>query len=54
MDVWEGESPTPCSHGVPHVVAEQDRERVEQLRRRGIAAVYGDASEPAVLIRAMS
>ena len=40
------------AHGVPHVVAEQDRERVEQLRERGIAAVYGDASEPAVLIQA--
>lgn len=40
------------AHGVPHVVAEQDRERVEQLRELGIAAVYGNASDPAVLIQA--
>ena len=40
------------AHGVPFVVAEQDRERVEKLRELGIAAVYGDASDPAVLIQA--
>jgi K+:H+ antiporter len=39
-------------HRIPFVVAEQNRERVEQLRRRQIAAVSGDASEPAVLIQA--
>ncbi len=38
--------------GVPIVVAEHNREVVEALRRRGIAAVSGDASEPAVLIQA--
>jgi CPA2 family monovalent cation:H+ antiporter-2 len=38
--------------GVHFVVAEQNRERVEQLRRRGIAAVAGDAAEPVVLIQA--
>jgi CPA2 family monovalent cation:H+ antiporter-2 len=38
--------------GIPYVVAEQNRERVEQLRRRNIAAVSGDASQPAALIQA--
>ena len=37
---------------VPIVVAEHNREVVEALRTRGIAAVSGDASEPAVLIQA--
>ena len=37
---------------VPIVVAEQNREIVELLRERGIPAVSGDASEPAVLIQA--
>ena len=36
----------------PLVVAEQNREAVEGLRKRGIHAVAGDASEPAVLIQA--
>jgi monovalent cation:H+ antiporter-2, CPA2 family len=39
-------------HGVPYVVAEQNRERVEALRRRGTAAVLGDGSQPSVLIQA--
>jgi CPA2 family monovalent cation:H+ antiporter-2 len=39
-------------HTVPYVVAEQNRERVEALRRRGIPAVFGDASQAAVLIQA--
>lgn len=38
--------------GVRIVVAEQNREAVEALRKRGVAAVSGDASEPAVLIQA--
>ena len=38
--------------GIPVVVAEQNREVVEQLRSRGIPAVSGDASDPAVLIQA--
>jgi monovalent cation:H+ antiporter-2, CPA2 family len=38
--------------GVPFVVAEQNRERVEQLRKGGIKAVSGDAAEPVVLIQA--
>ena len=40
------------SQGIPYVVAEQNRERVEDLRKAGFAAVSGDASEPAVLIQA--
>jgi CPA2 family monovalent cation:H+ antiporter-2 len=38
--------------GIPYVVAEQNRESVEGLRRRGVHAVSGDASEPEVLIQA--
>ncbi|MGJ7492357.1 YbaL family putative K(+) efflux transporter [Variovorax sp. ZT4R33] len=37
---------------IPFVVAEQNRELVEKLRTEGVAAVWGDASEPAVLIQA--
>ncbi len=39
-------------HGLPLVVAEQNRDLVERLRERGIHAVAGDASDPAVLIQA--
>jgi CPA2 family monovalent cation:H+ antiporter-2 len=39
-------------HGIPYVVAEQNREVVERLRAGGIAAVSGDATDPAVLIQA--
>jgi CPA2 family monovalent cation:H+ antiporter-2 len=38
--------------GVHFVVAEQNRERVEELRKQGVAAVAGDAGEAAVLIQA--
>jgi CPA2 family monovalent cation:H+ antiporter-2 len=39
--------------GIPYVVAEQNREVVETLRnKKGIAAVSGDAADPAVLIQA--
>lgn len=38
--------------GIPYVIAEQNREQVERLRERGIAAVSGDATDPAVLIQA--
>ncbi len=38
--------------GVHFVVAEQNRELVDQLRKRDIAAVAGNAAEPAVLIQA--
>ena len=37
---------------VPFVVAEQNREIVERLRALRIAAILGDASDPAVLIQA--
>ena len=39
-------------HAIPYVVAEQNRELVESLRREGKAAVTGNAAEPAVLIQA--
>ncbi|SOD41383.1 YbaL family putative K(+) efflux transporter [Nitrosovibrio sp. Nv4] len=41
-----------AEQGLPLVVAEQNREIVEGLRKRGIHAVAGDAAEPAVLIQA--
>ncbi len=37
---------------IPFVVAEQNRELVERLRAQGIAAVSGNAADPAVLIQA--
>ncbi|WP_430009470.1 YbaL family putative K(+) efflux transporter [Methylophaga lonarensis] len=37
---------------IPYVVAEQNREQVEALRKRGIPAVEGNAADPAVLIQA--
>lgn len=41
-----------AKHGLPFVVAEQNRDLVEGLRKRGMHAVAGDAAEPAVLIQA--
>ncbi|GJJ05009.1 efflux pump/antiporter [Duganella rhizosphaerae] len=38
--------------GIPFVVAEQNRELVDQLRKEGGHAVAGNAGEPAVLIQA--
>lgn len=40
------------AHDIPFVVAEQNREVVEGLRKKGIPAVSGNASEPSVLIQA--
>jgi K+:H+ antiporter len=40
------------ARGIRLVVAEENRELVEQLRERNIPAVSGDATEPAVLIQA--
>jgi len=37
---------------IPFVVADQNRELVERMREEGLAAVWGDAAEPAVLIQA--
>jgi CPA2 family monovalent cation:H+ antiporter-2 len=39
-------------YAVPYVVADANRERIEELRQRGIPAVSGDASLPSVLIQA--
>ena len=38
--------------GIPFVIAEQNREIVEGLRKKGIAAVSGNAADPAVLVQA--
>lgn len=38
--------------GIPYVVAESNREAVELLRAKGIPAVWGNATEPEVLIQA--
>ena len=40
------------ANSIPYVVAEQNRELVEDLRKQGKAAVYGNATDPAVLIQA--
>jgi CPA2 family monovalent cation:H+ antiporter-2 len=40
------------AEGVPFVVAEQNRDAVERLRSLGYAAVWGDATEPEVLVQA--
>src|SRR5262249_21127716 len=40
------------SRGLAVVAVEQDRRRAEELRDRGIAAIYGDASTPGVLAAA--
>ena len=40
------------AQGVPYVVAERNRDMVEDLRARQVAAVSGDATDPAVLIQA--
>jgi CPA2 family monovalent cation:H+ antiporter-2 len=38
--------------GMPYVVADENRELVERLRAEGVAAVSGDAADPAVLVQA--
>jgi len=38
--------------GIPYVVVEENRELVENLRKKGTVAVSGNAAEPAVLIQA--
>jgi CPA2 family monovalent cation:H+ antiporter-2 len=40
------------TRGIPYVVAEQNRELVENLRKKGMMAVSGNAADPAVLIQA--
>jgi CPA2 family monovalent cation:H+ antiporter-2 len=39
-------------NGIPYIVVEQNRELVESLRKKGVAAVSGNASDQAVLIQA--
>lgn len=39
-------------NNIPYVVADENREIVEDLRNKGIPAVFGNATEPAVLIQA--
>jgi CPA2 family monovalent cation:H+ antiporter-2 len=41
-----------AANGIPYVVAEQNRDVVEDLRKNGIASVSGNAADPAVLIQA--
>lgn len=43
---------TLTKNGVPFVAVDQNRELVEQLRAKGVPAIWGDASEPFVLIQA--
>lgn len=38
--------------GIPYVVAEQQRERVARLRESGVSCVWGDATDPVVLVQA--
>jgi CPA2 family monovalent cation:H+ antiporter-2 len=38
--------------GVPFVVADENRELVDQLRKQGQAAVFGNAVDPATLVQA--
>ena len=40
------------ARGIACVVAEQNRELVEDLRAQGMAAVWGNAADPAVLVQA--
>lgn len=40
------------ANDVPFVVADQNRELVETLRSRNVAAVWGDAADPSVLVQA--
>ena len=40
------------ARNIPFVIAEQNRELVDTLRKQGLAAVSGDASDPSVLIQA--
>ena len=35
--------------GIPYVVVDRDRVAVETLRKRGVAAVFGDAARPGIL-----
>jgi monovalent cation:H+ antiporter-2, CPA2 family len=43
---------TLSKEGIPYVMVESNREFVEHLRAKGIPAVWGDATDPEVLIQA--
>jgi monovalent cation:H+ antiporter-2, CPA2 family len=43
---------TLSEEGIPYVMVESNREFVEHLRTKGVPAVWGDATDPAVLIQA--
>ena len=38
-----------ADRGIPFMVVEQDRRTVEELRRQGVPAIYGDATRPGIL-----
>jgi len=40
------------AHDIPYIVVDQNRELVQDLRNRDLAAVTGDAAEPVVLVQA--
>ncbi|MBK1681587.1 cation:proton antiporter [Rhodocyclus tenuis] len=40
------------ANGIKYLVVEQQREKVEDLRTRGVVAVTGDAADPTVLVQA--
>ncbi len=50
--IGEGLAASMQARQIPFVVVEQNRERVDRLRERGIKAVCGDAAEPDVLVQA--
>jgi len=50
--VGHGIAESLMQRGIHFVVADENRERVDELRRKGIPAVAGNATEPAVLIQA--
>ncbi len=41
-----------AERGIPYVIVEQSRERVEELREQGLAAVSGNLGDPEALIQA--
>ena len=49
---WLALAASMLARQIPFVVVEQNRERVDRLRERGIKAVCGDAAEPDVLVQA--
>lgn len=52
MAVSDRKSRALDEQGIHYVVADENRERIDELRRQGIPAVAGNAAEPSVLIQA--